>query len=110
MGIVVVTHNGELPKNGGKRLGYRVSGYWIPVGTGWLISPEALKPKKETESVSVEATGLIIFSALRRVAWSDGECSYCDHSPNSTIIIDTDMGRRRVVKCSRCSMVMRPYV
>jgi len=101
MSIVVVTDNGELY---GRRFGYVVDSgngkYWIPVGTSQLIPLQAPKPKEPE----------VFWRDLEKTSWRDEECSYCDYSPNPTIMMNTtDCGRRRVVRCRRCSMIMRPY-
>jgi len=99
MGIIVVTHNGKL---GGKRFGYIVGNNWIPIGTNQVIPLGVLKPKKQEPEV--------FWGQLRKTAWRNEECSYCGYSPNGKIMMNTaDLGRMRVVKCIRCSMIMRPY-
>ena len=115
-GIVVVTHNGELPKNGGKRLGYVCgnTAYMFggpPQGVS-LIPQKAAEEKLEVREVkpALAAPATIVnFNALPMALHADGECPFCHTYPNSTVQVETTTGAiKKAVLCGSCKKYSRP--
>ena len=109
MAITVITHNGEMPKDGGIRLGYVVthpgSKIFLPL-RGGRVDLLASKPKSRAR---VTETGPVVrFADLRRAVDNDGECWSCRKYPNGTSWILTDRGQEELVKCSRCGTLQFP--
>lgn len=103
MGILVLTHNGLPPSQGGLRLGYIGGGRaFLPGAPSEGILLAELGAKKKAPPV-------VIYSRLPRARYTDGECVSCMRYPNPTVSIQTDEGVRSVVQCSNCSCQMRPF-
>ncbi|MEK7601042.1 MAG: hypothetical protein AAB480_00730 [Patescibacteria group bacterium] len=102
-GIVVITHNGRMPKDGGKRMGYMANGKIFPL-PGITIS--LLRPSAPPKPTLVRQE--ICYADLPRSHNSDGDCVRCGTYPNRTILMMTDQGERKVVRCSDCGTLMKP--
>ncbi len=97
--ILVVTHNGLPPSQGGKRLGYRVGDYFVPNGwpEGMVYIPPPPPPEPKLVYASLPTT---LFSSSCRT------CYTADYTRRKTV--ETDIGERVVVICARCGLTMRP--
>ncbi len=124
MSIQVITHNGQMPKDGGIRLGYCVGCCTVPIGTSVTITPQQLQPQPQQQPKPIEiktkkptitaaTSGLIFYSNLPRATDDDEECPHCGHYPNNRqdnfVHKSTDLGKSRLVQCSRCSKFLRSY-
>ena len=104
MSILVVTHNGQLPRNGGKRLGYQVGFMFFPITGGGPLDVTPRKPAQPPKPVIV-----IKYAMLPRTRHQDGECTKCGAYPNDVVRMKTDQGETLVVECHECHHLMRPY-
>jgi len=109
--IIVITHNGKMPKDGGRRFGYVCNDNFYPVGSTTPIPLSFFRKKEPAKPKAPEKPRISYyeFCDLSYARDYDGQCWYCGHSPNPTITVDIDgMGERRLVKC-RCGRLMLPY-
>lgn len=95
-GIVVWTHNGKPPSEGGKRIGYLCGLRFTQIGhpTVTLVPPPPPKPD-------------IVFFDLPYTTLT-GRCTEC-WPPNVTHVVrrSTDVGERSLYACSKCGRLMR---
>lgn len=105
-GIQVFTHNGMLPKDGGKRIGYVVGNMFVKIGTTQIIilTPPAPPPPLKPSLPKLEQ-----YSLLRTSLYSDGECPHCGHFPNKAEKFLTDEGEKDLIKCGKCGKYSKPY-
>jgi len=109
MDIQVITHNGKMPKDGGHRIAFTAGGYTFDPLLGPIVTPRpAAKVKKEEQPIGGR-DGIIVYSDLKRTVYSDEECFYCHAYSNRKVLMETDQGRKYVVRCKSCRMIMRPY-
>lgn len=95
-GIVVWTHNGKPPSEGGKRIGYLCGLQFTPIGhpTVTLVPPPPPKPD-------------IVFYDLPETTQS-GFCRSCRPLVRLTPSMRrTDVGERKVYECAKCGTLMR---
>lgn len=112
--IIVITHNGKLPKDGGKRLGYQTRNMLFLFGG----PPEGinLAPQQSASAAQAEAySGMPViepdaYRALKRSIYRDGECGSCGHYPNEPQDALVAGSVKSVIICSNCSKQMRPYL
>lgn len=102
LGIVVITHNGLPPAEGGKRLGYsfkNMSGQqmFVWAGTSQIVPyPFGIKGKPKPK---------VIYRDLPRVnSWD--ECIACEARTNF-VEVKTDLGIKDLRKCIRCGKLHR---
>ena len=102
--FLVITHNGEMPKDGGKRLGYQVTHpdgrVWITNTTGQVVSIS--RPQPEEPPVNV--------SELRTVSRYLGnlECNRCDSTNLEKRHLATTDGNKDLIVCKDCGLKMLP--
>lgn len=99
--IQVVTHNGRLPRDGGRRLGYQVGWNFFPITGGGPFDARPPKPAPPPKPV-------IRYGELPMALHQDGECCKCRGYPNPSFMMQTDTGRQFLVECSKCKTLMRP--
>lgn len=93
-GIIVITHNGKMPSEGGKRIAYQIRDMVYPlIGPPYRI-PKALPSLK----VIMER----VFE-LRIARHEDGECPHCHHYPNKTAtVLTADKHKLELHACASC--------
>ncbi len=105
--IVVLTHNGRLPAEGGKRLGYRAldwrTGQWVYI---WLTPPPVIAtPPESSEPPKPASPRLSDFRPLSAF----GECPNCGTHllwRVDKIVETSDMGFIGLHKCA-CGELLR---
>lgn len=96
--IVVSTHNGELPKDGGKRQCYVAGGFlMIPgvPGRHKIITPPP-PPEKP----------VLVYSSIARIN-PIGNCP-CGAWPDKRRPVKTDEGMKILKHCGACNSLLRP--
>ena len=110
LSIQVITHNGQLPSEGGKRMGYRGRNYdgtWG--GISWILPPVAVTPPPTLPSSVAPrnyatATSLIWDNLPREI--EVGKCNQCC-GENLDERRQTNHGEHDVAVCRLCGFVMR---
>jgi len=108
--IFVITHDGRLPREGGKRFGFMIEGssFFYPLGGGVVeLAQQRKQVNPRNEDVAVVPPPPP-YASLPRAAFHDGECPYCYHHPNTRKMIYTSEGPRDGYECSNCGTLMRP--
>jgi len=107
MSIQVLTHNGMLLKDGGKRIGYIVGNKFVRIGTTQLIdlTPTAPPPPLKPPLPKLEGS----YRLLEMSLYSDGECPHCGYFPNKVEGLMTDEGEKDLIKCGKCGKYSKPY-
>ncbi len=116
--ILVITHNGLPPSQGGKRLGYVCGDLAFMFGgppQGISLSRlRMIREEEEKKAVPVPPSSsppvtMVVYNTLKEAQYSDGECPHCGKYPNPTVDLLTTTGMRRVVQCTKCNEFARPY-
>lgn len=114
--ILVVTHNGRLPADGGKRVGYLVDQIFFRFDGIALTAPIIfpiiqVKPADiSPTAVPAKADSRIRYRFLP-MSGPQGKCPFCDRGANPKLENDTiDNGVCLLVLCLGCGRVMKPYV
>lgn len=89
--IFVLTHNGKMPKDGGKRIGY--------ITTSQILAAKAAtKPQTMPEAICYYDLPLCN-------RW--GDCCACVRTDNPSRLEKTDRGLQKVFTCKGCGQKMR---
>lgn len=111
MTILVITHNGKLPKDGGKRIAYQVGDAVFVPGIAGQFSAAALKKSAQKDDHSVGAVNsadLPVYQSFRTLdAWQ--ECPFCGRSRFEQVRLETDQGLRRLYRCDCRDELMRRH-
>jgi len=105
MSIIVLTHNGKLPKDGGLRWGYQVGNTVIPI----LGAPYTVLPAKPVQTALPKLRQP--YYMLARCWYRSGECVECGEIPRTPNVISmqTDEGMQKVLRCGSCGEHMKPH-
>ena len=104
--ILVITHNGLLPSQGGKRIGYQADDTLFHIATQSAYSVSALLAGQRAAVTATLTKQLLIFSELPYCN-TFGDCEKCGQIDNSAELTQTDQGEKRVVTCINCGRKMR---
>lgn len=103
--ILVITHNGKMPADGGLRLGYQVGPWVQPVAGGplrFIGKPVSVAPKKE------EVSPLVDYNTLPIVGPGMSQECLCGSTYNvSSAWMKTNQGEKRLLRCNKCGTLMR---
>jgi hypothetical protein len=107
-GLIVVTHNGLMPSQGGRRLAFvSIEGdmlYHLATRRAYSLS-KLQQQYAESRMSKWEREGLVYYKFP--VCNSYGDCVNCDRQDNPQTYLETDKGEMRVVICKRCQTKMR---
>jgi hypothetical protein len=104
----VITHNGQPPGKGGRRLGYQVDGFYVSLGSETLDQLIARFHAPATSAVARKPSNLPVYSSI---AYPDsGWCPYCDTriGVRASKLVKTDEGERRLITCPNCCKLLLP--
>jgi hypothetical protein len=109
--IQVLTHNGLLPSQGGKRIGYQVDDTLFLIATQGVYSVSALlagqRVASQTTQTATQAPAKqpLFLSGLSYCnRYGDCGCGQRDNEARPTM---TDQGEKWVVTCRNCGRKMR---
>jgi len=110
--IIVVTHNGLLPSQGGKRIGYQIGDWFFHLLTQkWYsvsaVLAQARSAKKPQTTAAAETAGATIVYFSLPTCNCFGDCAFCDRQDNRSRAVQTDVGLMEVVTCKGCGRKMR---
>ena len=102
--ILVITHNGKMPADGGLRLGYQVGPWVQPIAGGPLRFVGTPAPGVPRRVPGVE------FSKLQLLGPGlNPRCTICkdQYSYSFPVAKMTDEGMKTLFRCTRCDGLMR---
>lgn len=107
--ILVITHNGKLPKDGGKRIGYQSGDALFSLATGQAHSVSALLAQQVRVQAPPEEQSQSYWDLEFSYRRNHGPyyCRSCDGERISTVQSMTDAGSRKLYICKDCGFKMR---
>jgi hypothetical protein len=96
-GIVVITHNGRMPSEGGKRMGYMCDGRIFPLPG---ISITVVRPTTPSRPK---------YADLPRCRSAANRCPNCGSGSTNYFMISFAEGGRSALRCEECDTLMRSY-
>lgn len=122
-GIIVLTHNGRMPREGGIRHGYLVGNMYYPIGQAPInLAPyfaqqaaveraaqkaaeETKRSEKAAKAAKFKPAGQLIFYDLPMSF--GGQCTNCYSTDCFYNFYSTDQGIKDLLICRRCQQKMR---